>query len=154
MGERIESDEDDQGILDSVRRILAQEAARDVARSAVPPAEPEDVFQLDQAMMIDPPAPRREEERPTRPPAPAAADEDPILGEEPGRQATRSLGALRDAMRERAAVQTHRGGPTIEEMVRDEIRPVLREWLDRHLPPLVERLVRAEIARIAEADRQ
>jgi len=28
------------------------------------------------------------------------------------------------------------------------LRPMLAEWLDQHLPPLVDRLVAAEIARI------
>jgi cell pole-organizing protein PopZ len=32
--------------------------------------------------------------------------------------------------------------------VREEIRPILKDWLDHHLPPLVERLVRAEIERV------
>ncbi|MBX6376329.1 MAG: DUF2497 domain-containing protein, partial [Acetobacteraceae bacterium] len=41
-----------------------------------------------------------------------------------------------------------RGGPTLEDLVREEIRPLLKEWLDQHLPPLVERLVRAEIERV------
>jgi len=40
------------------------------------------------------------------------------------------------------------GGPTIEDIVREEIRPLLKSWLDEHLPPLVERLVRAEIERV------
>ena len=41
-----------------------------------------------------------------------------------------------------------RGGPSIEDVVREEIRPLLKDWLDQHLPPLVERLVRAEIERV------
>jgi cell pole-organizing protein PopZ len=45
-----------------------------------------------------------------------------------------------------AAVQ--RGGPTIEDLVRIELRPMLKDWLDNHLPPLVERLVQAEIERV------
>ncbi|WP_376090173.1 DUF2497 domain-containing protein [Roseomonas sp. CCTCC AB2023176] len=49
--------------------------------------------------------------------------------------------------RERAATVT-RGGPSIEDVVREEIRPILREWLEAHLPPMVERLVRAEIERV------
>jgi cell pole-organizing protein PopZ len=32
--------------------------------------------------------------------------------------------------------------------VREEIRPILKDWLDTHLPPLVERLVRSEIERV------
>jgi cell pole-organizing protein PopZ len=39
-------------------------------------------------------------------------------------------------------------GPTIEDVVRAELRPLLREWLNTNLPPLVERLVRAEIERV------
>jgi uncharacterized protein len=35
----------------------------------------------------------------------------------------------------------------LEEVVHDLLRPMLRTWVDAHLPALVERLVRAEIAR-------
>ena len=41
------------------------------------------------------------------------------------------------------------GEPSLEAVVRDMLRPQLAEWLDRHLPQMVERLVKAEIARIA-----
>jgi cell pole-organizing protein PopZ len=44
--------------------------------------------------------------------------------------------------------QVHSGGPTIADLVREEIRPLLKDWLDSNLPPLVERLVRAEIERV------
>jgi cell pole-organizing protein PopZ len=43
----------------------------------------------------------------------------------------------------------YRGGPTIEDLVRAEIRPVLKSWLDNYLPEIVERLVRMEIERVA-----
>ena len=42
---------------------------------------------------------------------------------------------------------------TIEDMVKDMLRPMLRDWLDENLPPLVERLVRAEIERVARGGR-
>ena len=32
--------------------------------------------------------------------------------------------------------------------MRDELRPLLKDWLDANLPPLVERLVRTEIERV------
>jgi cell pole-organizing protein PopZ len=47
-----------------------------------------------------------------------------------------------------AGTQLYRGGPTLEDMVREEMRPMLKDWLDTNLPPLVERLVRAEIERM------
>jgi cell pole-organizing protein PopZ len=46
------------------------------------------------------------------------------------------------------ATQVYSGGPTLEDLVRAELRPMLKEWLDSYLPPLVERLVRTEIERV------
>jgi cell pole-organizing protein PopZ len=46
------------------------------------------------------------------------------------------------------STQVRSGGPTIEDIVREEIRPLLKEWLNANLPLLVERLVRAEIERV------
>ncbi|HEY1261236.1 MAG TPA: DUF2497 domain-containing protein [Stellaceae bacterium] len=40
------------------------------------------------------------------------------------------------------------GDRTLEEIVRETLRPLLQAWLDEHLPAIVERLVREEIARV------
>ncbi len=40
------------------------------------------------------------------------------------------------------------GGPTIEDLVRDELRMLLSTWLDVHLPVMVEGMVRAEIEKL------
>ena len=40
-------------------------------------------------------------------------------------------------------------GQTIEGLVREMLRPMLKSWLDDNLPGLVERLVRAEIERVS-----
>ena len=37
----------------------------------------------------------------------------------------------------------------IENLTREMLRPMLKNWLDDNLPSLVERLVRAEIQRVA-----
>jgi uncharacterized protein len=39
--------------------------------------------------------------------------------------------------------------PTLEDVVRETLRPMLKSWLDENLPSLVERMVQAEIARVA-----
>ena len=62
--------------------------------------------------------------------------------------AASSVGALMRTLASERSTATSRGGPTIEDLVREEMRPLLKEWLDTHLPPLVERLVRAEIERV------
>lgn len=45
-------------------------------------------------------------------------------------------------------------GRTLEDLVRELLRPMLKDWFDAHLPQLVERLVREEIQRMSrEAQR-
>lgn len=44
---------------------------------------------------------------------------------------------------------THPGGITIEDIVREMMRPMLRDWLDRNLPPLVEKLVQRELEKLS-----
>lgn len=44
---------------------------------------------------------------------------------------------------------TFPSGPTIDEMVRSLLRPMLKEWLDANLPAIVEAQVRKEVERIA-----
>ena len=38
---------------------------------------------------------------------------------------------------------------TLEDLMKDMLRPMLKAWLDENLPSLVERLVQAEIDRIS-----
>ena len=42
---------------------------------------------------------------------------------------------------------------TLEDLVREMLRPLLKNWLDDNLPTIVERLVRAEIERVARGGR-
>ena len=62
--------------------------------------------------------------------------------------AAASMGSLMRAVSSERSAPVYRGGPSIEDVVREEMRPILKDWLDTHLPPLVERLVRAEIERV------
>ena len=42
------------------------------------------------------------------------------------------------------------GEQTLEDLVKDLLRPVLKQWLDANLPDMVERIVREEVERIAD----
>lgn len=42
------------------------------------------------------------------------------------------------------------GGITLEEIVRTELKPLLRGWLDKNLPSMIERLVQEELERVAK----
>ncbi|MGU3494899.1 DUF2497 domain-containing protein [Xanthobacteraceae bacterium A53D] len=44
-------------------------------------------------------------------------------------------------------------GRTVEDLMKEILRPMLKDWLDDHLPDIVERLVRAEIERISRTGR-
>ena len=78
-------------------------------------------------------------------PAPTASS---LVAPEAAAAAANSVGSLmRTLAAERNAIVS-RGGITIEDLVREEMRPLLKSWLDTHLPPIVERLVQAEIERV------
>jgi cell pole-organizing protein PopZ len=64
--------------------------------------------------------------------------------------AATSIGALVRSMSTEKSVAISRHGVTIEDIVREEIRPLLKSWLDTHLPSLVERVVRTEIERVID----
>jgi cell pole-organizing protein PopZ len=76
--------------------------------------------------------------------------EDGLTTESSARSMRDSLAALAMIAEPGAPPQIVRSGETsLEGLVRDMLRPMLAEWLDRNLPEMVERLVKAEIARIA-----
>ena len=61
-----------------------------------------------------------------------------------------SLAALAMLAEPPASPRIVRSGETsLEGLVREMLRPMMAQWLDAHLPEIVERLVKAEIARIA-----
>src|SRR5271155_1516494 len=72
------------------------------------------------------------------------------VGEERGRLISGATSAAVDsafsALAQTVLVQNAR---TLEDLVREMLRPMLKSWLDDNLPGLVERLVRAEIERVA-----
>ena len=72
------------------------------------------------------------------------ATADPIVSP---RAAEASRGAL-DALSRLIVKPEVAGTDTLEGLVREMIRPMLREWLDANLPAMVETMVSQEIARI------
>lgn len=167
-GEGSDGDMDD--ILASIRRILHSDDAEATAAldpvSAPPPAAAgpgasDHVIDLHRSMRVDPESPYPPADEPARhEPAPAHRDEpgadESLLGAGPASESAASLASLREALAAQhapaadAPTPVYRGGGlTIEDVVRDEVRELLRTWLDEHLPPMVERMVRAEIARIS-----
>jgi cell pole-organizing protein PopZ len=151
-------------ILASIRRILSDDETEQAATpTAAPPAASaaadDGVLSLDASMIVEeapralvPPAVLPPEEpvapRPAPPPEQVARPAALVAPEAAAAAATSVGTLLRTLIAEREQVAVHRGGPTIEDLAREEMRPLLKQWLDLNLPPLVERLVRAEIERV------
>jgi cell pole-organizing protein PopZ len=76
----------------------------------------------------------------------APRDEEPLLSAEANEAVTASFGAL-------SANLAARSAELADGLVREMLRPMLKQWLDENLPPIVERLVRAEIQRVARGRR-
>ena len=72
---------------------------------------------------------------------------DPLLS---SRTADASRGSL-DALSRLVVRPEVAGSDSLEGLVREMLRPMLREWLDSHLPAMVETMVSREIARITGA---
>lgn len=80
---------------------------------------------------------------------PETAEDAPLLTTDAASSMRESLAALAMLSEPGLPPQIVRSGETsLEELTRELLRPALAEWLDRNLPPLVERMVAAEIARI------
>jgi hypothetical protein len=170
----VDKDDDDVGGF-SFDSILADTAVDDDPMAALAPqlVEPEDIaFDLsdveDDLPSFDPPplakvAPAPEPEPEPEPVfaprivpqvAQAAALPDPRLTSdmadhllEPATQA-----AVRSSITKLNNLGLGNTGATIESLMRDILRPMLKEWLDENLPSVVERMVEKEIARVSRGE--
>ena len=132
-------------ILSSIKRIIAEEAepaantrVRRSLRQTSAPADQDDVLELKD------PAPASAPAAQPREPVVAPARE-PILSSTAAEASRLSLESL-----SRLVVKPETpGSDTLEGLVREMLRPMLRDWLDTHLPEMVEAMVAREIARIA-----
>ena len=76
--------------------------------------------------------------------------EQPLIAEETRGAMQENLAALAMLAEPGAKPQIVRSGETsLEGLTRELLRPMLAEWLDQNLPGMVEKMVQAEIARIA-----
>ena len=104
-----------------------------------------------------PQPPFESESAPRATPPPSPAFEQPLVGSSVAGAATSAFDRLNQVVEERKAAPVAPPGPalaigvgekTIEDLVKEMLRPMLKEWIDRSLPPMVEQLVEREIARL------
>jgi len=94
------------------------------------------------------PEPELPRSEPANPPAPEAGSGSVRPSSEAGADVAAAAFARLAATPRVPSEYPKVGERPLEEIVRDELRPMLRTWLDANLPQLVERLVETEIARI------
>ena len=117
-------------ILASIKKVIAEEkelrdALPDSALAAAEAArDEEDVLELDQPLS---PGPRPE----------------PLLDEQAAGHSRQAFEQLQTV-----AATTPPAGNPLEDMIREMLRPLLKQWLDEHLPAMIDEHVKREIARI------
>ena len=141
-------------ILESIKKVIARDSRPPAAEqrrqregqnagerehdAAPDDAAEDDVLDLDEAAQLA--DSDDDHDRPT---------EAPLVTEIARASMQDSLAALAMLAEPGVPPQIVRSGETsLEGLVRDLLRPVLADWLDKNLPPMVERMVAVEIARI------
>ena len=120
-------------ILASIKRVIAEEKEiRAVTASSDDEAiEGEDVLELDESM-----------EAPALPPVDLGP---PLMEPDAADESRQRLEALANLAA--TAPPPPQYNP-LEEMIREMLRPILKQWLDEHLPAIVDEHVKREIHRI------
>ena len=123
-------------ILASIKRVIAEE--KEIRAAAPPPSHGEEAGSDDDVLELD-----EVVEAELAPPIDLGP---PLLTEE-------VAGASCTRLDELASVAANAPPPVpaanpLEELVREMLRPILKQWLDDHLPQVVDEHVKREISRI------
>ena len=135
--------------IDAMLASFDAPAAAAAAPAAPQPEEPEDVFELTEQMAVPaPPAEGFQKVEPeddlefTESPSAPKTEETPVLS-------ATTAKAVESAFNSLATTVLSNNARTLEDLVKEMLRPMLKSWLDDNLPTLVERIVKAEIERVA-----
>ncbi|MEE4205358.1 MAG: DUF2497 domain-containing protein [Erythrobacter sp.] len=154
-------------ILESIKKVIArdnredallarrrlEEDAERAERDAQPPVkdeDPEEVLDLSDMDLAQ--TEWDDEDAGADIPGDEGAGEDdaPLIAEKVRGAMQENLAALAMLAEPGARPQIVRSGETsLEGLVREMLRPMLAKWLDENLPGMVEKMVQAEISRIA-----
>jgi cell pole-organizing protein PopZ len=159
-------------ILASIRRIIAEDGEPPAAAPAVattatataPSEAPQPAVAAKGEEILELTEVVQEEEQSDPPMPPPAPPQDELPSLSAAAAAERLVSDAAAAASIAALSQIHQLGPTnekrmsdipvgegqrtIEDMVREMLRPLLKEWLDSNLPHLVERVVQEEVSRL------
>ena len=156
-------DEADAGDLLVVEDMEEAEEAVSEASSVAAEAEADDNDDDDDFGLVFEDAPEEAEEEvedvmdepelAVAPQASADALQSGLLSPEAAALSAGALASLRSGDSITGAMGVGANGNTVEALVADLLKPMLKQWLDIHLPSMVENLVREEIQRIQRQDK-
>ncbi len=145
-------------ILDSIRQIISDD---DEAEIESAPDLEEEIINLDDP--VDPIPEPEPEPDPISEPEPVKVkmqEPEPMPEPEPDFDDNNEDDDIFTELAESAAMEgfeklvrktsVEYNGITLEEIVRTELKPLLREWLDNNLPKMIERLVKEELQRVSK----
>jgi cell pole-organizing protein PopZ len=122
-------------ILASIKKVIAEDNRLDANLRSAAVQDTDTILDLDHDAAL--------------PEQDAKSTTAPLITDEAGsvmRESLASLSSLAQSVPARAIAPS--GETSLEDLTRELLRPALAQWLDTNLPPLVERMVAAEIARI------
>lgn len=137
--------EDDVLDLGAEAELIPDEPAAAVAA----PADDLDFVEPQVAALPEPepPQPLAVAAPPIQPQPAPPMDMTALISDQTGAAVHNAFGALANTVLSNNA-------RTLEDLVKDMLKPMLKTWLDDNLPAMVERLVRAEIERVARGGRR
>lgn len=134
--------QDDGSVVDV---SAAEPPAPEPAAEPMPEPAPEPIPEPVQEAAPPPPPP------PPPPPAPSFDEGDGILSNKAADEAASSFAALMNTVeseRRLSGSMSIGAGRTLDDLVLELLRPMLKAWLDENLPATVQRIVQKEVERI------
>ena len=138
-------------VLTRVRRVIGDDNAAKVAERVSETAPPPPQAQAASHSVALAANPHKVAQAPTAETArgslPYAEAQSELISKE-------TTATVNSAFNTLAQTVLHHNSQTLEDMVSQMLRPILKVWLDDNLPSMVERLVRAEIERVSTSGRR
>lgn len=141
----------------AAQELIAEDMVEEpAAEPEAPAADENDVLnKIDQTVVADKPAATPKTEAPAKPEGKSVEEEAYINSLLSKDAASKTAAAFKKALPPEAPIVTtpsaqFRSGASVEDLVMESLKPMLKDWLDKNLPNIVERLVEREIKKLAD----
>jgi hypothetical protein len=137
------SDDDAEDVFELTEDLAVEDDEMDMAAAMAM-----DEMQAGDVAFVEPESEPEPEVAPDPEPAPQVGSARAAIGDD-GLLSADANQAVHSAFTNLAGTILSNNSRTLEDLVKELLRPMLKEWLDDNLPSMVERMVRQEIERIS-----